>query len=86
MNGPSNVTAGEARSEYSVVANTNQPQPFNPAVPLSLDPINSVRVNLSAAERRTASLAGRRTVKKEWQAAWLVRAPTMHRPHDLERR
>ncbi|MGB3874851.1 MAG: deoxyribose-phosphate aldolase [Shinella zoogloeoides] len=39
-----------------------------------MDPIEAVRVNLSAAERRTASLGGRRTVKKEWQAAWLVRA------------
>jgi deoxyribose-phosphate aldolase len=39
-----------------------------------MEPIEAVRVNLSAAERRTASLGGRRTVKKEWQAAWLVRA------------
>ncbi len=31
-------------------------------------------MNLSAAERRVAALAGRRTVKKQWQAAWLVRA------------
>ncbi|WP_315918938.1 deoxyribose-phosphate aldolase [Mesorhizobium sp. SP-1A] len=52
----------------------NQPHPYNPAVPFSLDPVEAVRVNLSAAERRTATLAGRRTVKKEWQAAWLVRA------------
>ena len=34
----------------------------------------NVSVNLSAAERRTAALTTRRTVKKEWQAAWLVRA------------
>ncbi|WEX08751.1 deoxyribose-phosphate aldolase [Chelativorans sp. AA-79] len=33
-------------------------------------------VNLSAAERRAATLTTRRTVKKEWQAAWLVRAIT----------
>lgn len=31
-------------------------------------------VNLSATERRVATLATRRTVKKAWQAAWLVRA------------
>ncbi len=30
--------------------------------------------NRSAAERRTASLTARRSVKKEWQAAWLVNA------------
>ena len=28
----------------------------------------------------------RRTVKKEWQAAWLLRAITLHRPHDARRR
>lgn len=33
-------------------------------------------VNWSAAERRTASLGGRRSVKKEWQAAWLLKAIT----------
>jgi deoxyribose-phosphate aldolase len=34
------------------------------------------RVNLSAVERRTATLGTRRSVKKAWQAAWLVRAIT----------
>ena len=34
------------------------------------------RVNLSAVERRAATLTTRRTVKKEWQAAWLVKAIT----------
>ncbi|HEV3044453.1 MAG TPA: deoxyribose-phosphate aldolase [Roseiarcus sp.] len=43
-------------------------------MPLTLGPIRGVQVNLSAAERRVASLPGRRTVKKEWQAAWLVKA------------
>ncbi|QWW71632.1 deoxyribose-phosphate aldolase [Rhizobium sp. WYJ-E13] len=33
-------------------------------------------VNLSATERRAATLPTRRTVKKEWQAAWLLRAIT----------
>jgi deoxyribose-phosphate aldolase len=33
-----------------------------------------VSINLSAAERRAATLTTRRTVKKAWQAAWLVRA------------
>lgn len=33
-------------------------------------------VNFSAAERRASSLAGRRSVKKEWQAAWLLKAIT----------
>lgn len=62
------------RTTHTAVANTNHPQPHNPSVPFSLDPLEAVRVNLPAAERRIATLAGRRTVKKEWQAAWQVRA------------
>lgn len=34
----------------------------------------NMSINLSATERRTATLTTRRTVKKAWQAAWLVRA------------
>jgi len=49
-------------------------QPDNPAVPFDMEPVASVRVNLSAVERRAATLTTRRTVKKQWQAAWLVRA------------
>ncbi len=41
---------------------------------LELDWIDEIRVNLSAAERRIASLPGRRTVKNEAQAAWLLKA------------
>lgn len=43
---------------------------------LALDWIDEIRVNLSAAERRVATLPGRRTVKKEAQAAWLLKAIT----------
>jgi len=46
----------------------------NPIAAFDADLIDSVRVNRSAAERRVATLPGRRTVKKEWQAAWLVKA------------
>jgi len=52
------------------------PQDGNPGIPLDLDWVLSARVNRSAVERRTATLPGRRTVKKEWQAAWLLRAIT----------
>lgn len=48
----------------------------NPGIPLNLDWVESTVVNRSATERRCASLPGRRTVKKQWQAAWLVRAIT----------
>lgn len=46
----------------------------NPGMPLDLRLVEAVRVNRSAVERRAATLATRRTVKREWQAAWLVRA------------
>ena len=46
----------------------------NPGLPLELDWIQDVRVNRSAVERRAATLGTRRSVKKEWQAAWLLRA------------
>ncbi len=39
--------------------------------------LDRVRVNLSAVERRVTSLPGRRTVKKKWQAAWLLKAVTL---------
>jgi deoxyribose-phosphate aldolase len=45
-------------------------------LPLDADVIPAIRVNRSAVERRAASLPGRRTVKKTWQAAWLLRAIT----------
>lgn len=48
----------------------------NPGTPLELDVIRAIRVNRSAVERRAATLPARRTVKREWQAAWLLRAVT----------
>jgi deoxyribose-phosphate aldolase len=48
----------------------------NPGMPLDMDWVRQVRVNLSAVERRAATIPTRRTVKKEWQAAWLLRAIT----------
>jgi deoxyribose-phosphate aldolase len=48
----------------------------NPGMPLDLDWVSRVRINRSAVERRAATLPTRRTVKKEWQAAWLLRAIT----------
>jgi deoxyribose-phosphate aldolase len=49
----------------------------NPGFPLELDWVRDVRVNRSAVERRAATIGTRRTVKKEWQAAWLLRAVTL---------
>lgn len=51
-------------------------QARNAGVAFDLDWIEEVRINLSASERRVASLPGRRTVKKDAQAAWLLKAIT----------
>ncbi|MBK9985330.1 MAG: deoxyribose-phosphate aldolase [Saprospiraceae bacterium] len=45
-------------------------------MPLDLDLIKSIRVNRSAVERRAAAMGARRSVKKDWQAAWLLKAIT----------
>lgn len=50
--------------------------PRNRGMKLDLGPVMDVRVNLSATERRVATLPGRRTVKKDAQAAWLLKAVT----------
>jgi deoxyribose-phosphate aldolase len=48
----------------------------NPGMPLRADLIPLIRVNRSAVERRAATIPTRRTVKKAYQAAWLLRAIT----------
>lgn len=49
-------------------------EPRNPGMDLDLDWVRAVQANTSAIERRAATLPGRRSVKKDWQAAWLCRA------------
>lgn len=49
----------------------------NPGMPLDLDWVAAVQANTPAIERRAATLAGRRSVKKDWQAAWLLKAVTL---------
>jgi len=50
--------------------------PRNEGLPFDPEMINGLQVNLSAVERRTNSLGGRRSVKKDYQAAWLLKAVT----------
>src|SRR5919106_3623656 len=49
----------------------------NPGTELDLDVVRAIRVNRSAVERRAATIPTRRTVKKQWQAGWLLRAITL---------
>jgi deoxyribose-phosphate aldolase len=53
---------------------SGHPLVSNRGVPLNLDWVQQVRVNTSAVERRAQSHVARRTVKRDWQAAWLLRA------------
>jgi deoxyribose-phosphate aldolase len=56
------------------VAAAFAPVERNPGTKLNREWFEDVQVNLSAAERRAATLGTRRTVKKDYQAAWLVKA------------
>ena len=49
----------------------------NPGMSLDMGWVRATTVNRSASQRRASSLASRRSVKKDWQAAWLLRAITM---------
>jgi deoxyribose-phosphate aldolase len=48
----------------------------NYGIPLDLHWVREMQANTSAIERRVQSQVARRSVKKEWQAAWLLRAIT----------
>ena len=49
----------------------------NPGIPLDMGWVRATTVNLSATQRRAQTLTTRRSIKKDWQAAWLLRAITM---------
>lgn len=66
----------EPASSGPIATLGGQPLLSNRGTPLNLDWVKQVRVNTSAVERRAQSHVLRRTVKKEWQIAWLLRAIT----------
>jgi deoxyribose-phosphate aldolase len=61
-------------SETPIATLSGRPLLSNRRIPLNLDWVKQLRVNTSAVERRAQTHGARRTVKKEWQAAWLLRA------------
>src|SRR5215468_497685 len=67
---------GLAHSEPGATIATLNGKPLlsNRGIPLNLDWVRQARVNTSAVERRAQTHVLRRTVKREWQAAWLLRA------------
>src|SRR5262245_7788862 len=72
------TTEGQFASDLEAPIATLAGRPLlsNRGIPLNLDWVKQVRVNTSAVERRAQTHIARRTVKKEWQAAWLLRAIT----------
>jgi deoxyribose-phosphate aldolase len=64
----------QPHAESSIAILGGRPLQPNSGIPLDLNWLQEVRVNTSAVERRAQSQVARRTVKKEWQAAWLLRA------------
>ncbi|MDE2858756.1 MAG: deoxyribose-phosphate aldolase [Chloroflexota bacterium] len=49
----------------------------NPGIPLEMGWVRDTKVNLSATQNRARTLITRRSIKADWQAAWLLRAITM---------
>jgi len=70
----SEFAARNAHSADAIASLNGHPLLPNSGIPLDLNWIEDVRVNTSAVQRRAQSQVARRTVKKEWQAAWLLRA------------
>ena len=85
MNTNKNSTKNEALQEDKKILNlvesdeieTTHSDLRNPGIVFSLDLISSISVNRSAVERRCANYGPRRSIKKENQAAWLLKAITL---------
>ncbi|MFZ0735383.1 MAG: deoxyribose-phosphate aldolase [Candidatus Sulfotelmatobacter sp.] len=67
-------TSADLYPAHFIATLNGRPLLANTGIPLDLNWVQEVRVNTSAVERRVQSQVARRTVKKEWQAAWLLRA------------
>ena len=78
VNGLVGASAGDLQrdSQTPQAVLGGRPLLSNRGIPLNLDWVRQARVNTSAVERRAQTHVARRTVKKEWQAAWLLRAIT----------
>ncbi|HET9994669.1 MAG TPA: deoxyribose-phosphate aldolase, partial [Candidatus Acidoferrum sp.] len=68
------VTTGDRDLPGTIASLHGRALLSNSGIPLDLNWVRDVRVNTSAVERRAQSQVARRTVKKDWQAAWLLRS------------
>ncbi|MFC3614712.1 deoxyribose-phosphate aldolase [Lutimaribacter marinistellae] len=67
----------ETQNPNSTTRETLHDEPRNEGMALDMDWVRAVQANTSAIERRAGTLPGRRSVKKDYQAAWLLKAITM---------
>jgi deoxyribose-phosphate aldolase len=72
----SEITVPDLTSTNAIATLGGRSLLSNRGIPLDLNWVQEVRVNTSAVERRAQTQVTRRSVKKEWQAAWLLRAIT----------
>ncbi len=63
-------------SIYMTATKHSETTQRNQGMPLDLDLIKNIHINRSGVERRANTIAARRSVKKDWQAAWLLKAVT----------
>jgi deoxyribose-phosphate aldolase len=68
MTGTTNANVIDLRSD--------KPPLRNPGMDFADGNLGEIRINRSAVERRAATIGKRRTVKKAYQAAWLLKALT----------
>src|ERR1700751_648436 len=73
---PSAINSQSATDSRGIAVLAARKLHINRGTSRNLEWVESVRVNTSAVERRAATLVTRRTVKKDWQLAWLLRAIT----------
>jgi len=68
----------KARAKRKTVSRKTASKPEailrNDGMPFDPDLIVGLNINRSAVERRAATMATRRSIKKDWQAAWLLKA------------
>ncbi len=68
------IAAASERLSGTELVKLKATHPRNDGCELKTEMFDAVDINLSAVKRRAATLTTRRSVKKQWQAAWLVRA------------
>lgn len=67
----------EQTLEKNQMTNADHTDDRNAGLPFNTKYFDAININRSAVDRRVATLGGRRSVKKEFQAAWLLKAISM---------